>query len=317
MVYIYFIFIFFLVCYLSGFFENYQNVNLDYSIKDSESIIEFLTKDKSKSKLYSNAPQNYASFNNKKPFGKLLSDKVQFHYSFPLVNDRRVVFDCFLYPAEVSSQVDLFGLSNSLIIKNEKGFKLREGIHQGEFSQKMNQYCCYFNSFSDFGIDYKKLVFTYSEFTDKISRFIYKELVSINQDNYFNRVQAALNFVQFLPYGLPEFDTEDWYYFGISTPPESFILGYSDCDSKSIFFASILSHLIPTENILLVTCTVNSSNEASNGQHMMVAISDLGIEGESLTFKGKKYLLLETTSPIIIGQFDWTSFKTNSIINLN
>jgi hypothetical protein len=50
---------------------------------------------------------------------------------------------------------------------------------------------------------------------------------------------------------------------------------------------------------------------------MMVAVSDLGIEGESLTFKDKKYLLLETTSPILIGQFDWTSFKANSIINLN
>ena len=316
MVFIYCIFIFILVCYLSGFFENYQNVNLGYSTEDSESIIEFLTKDKSKSKVYSNTPQNYASFSNKKPMGRLLSDKVQFHYSFPLVKDYRPVFDCFLYPTEISSQVDLFGLSNSLIIKSNNGFKLKEGIPKVEFSQKMNQYCCYFNSFSDFGIDYKKLVITYSTFTDEISKFIYKQLVSINQDNYFNRVQAALNFVQFLPYGLPEFDTEDWYYFGISTPPESFILGYSDCDSKSVFFASILSHLIPIENIILVTCTVNSGNEASNGEHMMVAISDLGIEGESLTYKGKKYLLLETTSPITIGQFDWTSFKANSIINL-
>jgi hypothetical protein len=142
-------------------------------------------------------------------------------------------------------------------------------------------------------------------------------LVSNNQDNYFNRVQASLNFVQFLPYGLPEFDTDEWYYFGISTPPESFILGYSDCDSKSVFFASILSQLIPIENIILVTCTVNSGNEASNGEHMMVAVSDLGIEGESLTFKDKKYLLLETTRPMLIGQFDWTSFKANSIVNLN
>jgi hypothetical protein len=317
MVFVYFIFIFIIVCYLSGFFENYQNVNLGYSTEDSESLIEFLTKDKSKSKIYSNTPQNYASFNNKKPIGKLMSDKVQFHYSFPLVNDRRVVYDSFLYPNEVSTQVDFFGLSNSLIEKNKNGFKLKEGIKSKELKLKMNQDCCFFNSFSDFGIDYKKLVISYSTFTFEISKFIYKELVSINQDNYFNRVQASLNFVQFLPYGLPEFDTDEWYYFGISTPPESFILGYSDCDSKSVFFASILSQLIPIENIILVTCTVNSGNEASNGEHMMVAVSDLGIEGESLTFKDKKYLLLETTSPILIGQFDWTSFKANSIINLN
>ncbi|WP_395802468.1 hypothetical protein [Daejeonella sp.] len=317
MIFFYLSLIVFLIFYLSGFFENYQNVDLGYSNKNSKTIIEFLTKHKSKTKIYSNAPQNYASFNNQKPIGKMLPDKVQFSYSFPLVKSHKVVFDCFLHPADVSSQVDLFGLSNSLIIKNKDGFKLRDGIHSDEFSLKMNQYCCFFKSFSDFGIDYKKLVFTYTSFTDKVSKFIYKELVSISQDNYFNRVQAALNFVQFLPYGLPEFDTNEWYYFGISTPPESFVLGYSDCDSKSIFFASILSQLIPAENIVLVSCTVNSGNESSNGEHMMAAVSDLGIEGESINFNGKKYLLLETTTPILIGQFDWTSFKANSIINLN
>jgi hypothetical protein len=317
MIFFYLSFIIFLIFYLSGFFENYQNVDLGYKKKNSETIIEFLTKYKEKTKIYSNTPKNYASFNNQKPSGKILVDKVQFSYSFPLVKSNKVVFDCFLYPSDVSSQVDLFGLSNSLIIKNKDGFKLRDDIHSNEFTLKMNQYCCFFNTVSDFGIDYKNLVFSYTSFTKKVSKFIYNELVSIGQDTYFNRVQAALNFVQFIPYGLPEFDSNEWYYFGISTPPESFVLGYSDCDSKSIFFASILAQLIPIENIVLVSCTVNSGNESSNGEHMMVAVTDLGIDGEFINFNNKRYLLLETTTPIVIGQFDWSSFKVNSIINLN
>jgi hypothetical protein len=317
MIFIYLIFIIILILYLSGFFENYQKVDLAYTTNNSEEIIDFLTKFKEKTKTYSNAPKNYASFNYQKPIGKILVDKVQLSYSFPLVKSHKVVFDCFLYPSDVSSQVDLFGLSNSLIVKNKDGFNLKDGIHEDEFSVKMNQFCCFFNSVSDFGIDYKKLVFSYTPFAEKVSKFIYSELVSIGQDNYFNRVQAALNFVQFLPYGLPEFDTNEWYYFGISTPPESFVLGYSDCDSKSVFFASILAQLIPIENIVLVSCTVNSGNESSNGEHMMVAITDLGIDGEFINFNDKRYLLLETTSPIVIGQFDWSSFKANAIINLN
>ena len=317
MIFFYLIFIIILILYLSGFFENYQKVDLAYTKNNAEEIIDFLTKYKEKTKIYSNAPKNFASFNYQKPIGNILVDKVQLSYSFPLVKSHKVIFDCFLYPADVSSQVDLFGLSNSLIVKNKDGFNLKDGIHEDEFSVKMNQYCCFFNSVSDFGIDYKKLVFSYTSFSKNISKFIYNELVSIGQDNYFNRVQAALNFVQFLPYGLPEFDTNEWYYFGISTPPESFVLGYSDCDSKSIFFASILAQLIPIENIVLVSCTVNSGNESSNGEHMMVAISDLGIDGECINFNDKRYLLLETTSPIVIGQFDWSSFKANAIINLN
>ena len=62
---------------------------------------------------------------------------------------------------------------------------------------------------------------------------------------------------------------------------------------------------------------VNSGNESSNGEHMMVAVTDLGIDGEFINFNNKRYLLLETTTPIVIGQFDWSSFKVNSIINLN
>ena len=316
MVFIYILFLIMVVVYLTGFLDAYKKVDLSYDVDNSNSIIEFLTKHKVKTKNYSRPPGNYATSNTCIPIGKIIDDKVQFKYEFPLVKSKTALFESFLYPQEISRQVDLFGVNHHLIVKNKDGFSLNGNVPQNEFFTKMNQNGWFFNSFSDYGVDYKQLVHNYKSFTKPISKLIYEELVAINEDNYFNRVQAALNFVQFLPYGLPEFDSNEWYYFGISTPPESFILGYSDCDSKSILFASIIADLIPIENIILINCTVNSGNKASNGEHMMVAISNLPITGESVSHNDKSYLLLETTAPIAIGQFDWTAFKCNAIIVL-
>jgi hypothetical protein len=49
---------------------------------------------------------------------------------------------------------------------------------------------------------------------------------------------------------------------------------------------------------------------------MMVAVSNIGISGQMINYKNQSYLLLETTSPIEIGKFDWETFKTNKIISL-
>jgi hypothetical protein len=125
-----------------------------------------------------------------------------------------------------------------------------------------------------------------------------------------------LNFVQFIPYGRPELDANGWYYHELGVPPETFIMGYGDCDSKSVFFASILVNLIPLQSIVLVSCLVKSQNDKTNGSHMMAAVSNLGISGESVTFENNEYLLLETTQPTAIGAFDWHSFQATSIIGL-
>lgn len=316
MVYFYIFSILLIVSYLSGFFDVYLNKSLGYDVKESNSIIEFLTKHKIKTKNYNILPSNYSSYNSYIPKGIIIGDKVQMKYEFPLVGNHKCLYDVFLYPDEISDYVDLFGLPRDLVIKKENGFGLNPNVNVNEFSNKMNQDGWFYNSHADYGADYKKIVLNYISFTTPIATQIYNSLLNLKEDNYYNRVQATLNFVQFLPYGLPEFDTDEWYYFGISTPPESFILGYSDCDSKSILFASILLHLIPIENIILVNCTVNSANEAFNGEHMMVAVSDLNINGESIIHNEKKYLLLETTSPIEIGKFEWTSFEQKNIIEL-
>ena len=278
-------------------------------------LIEFLTQHKTKGKEYSRIPKGFSSYN-KDLSGRIAKDTAYFRYEYPLIKKHTGVFETTLSPSEISKQVDYYGLQNYLILKSENGYKLNTSIPETNFALNMNKDGWYFNSYEDFGVDYKYLVQKYAEFSIRISQQIQKELIEKESDSYFNRVQAALNFVQFIPYGRPEFDTNDWYYHEIGVPPESFILGYGDCDSKSIFFASIIFNLIPRENIVLVSCLVKSENDQTNGAHMMVAVSDIGIDGEMVDFGEKEYLLLETTAPIEIGEFNWESFEATDIIGL-
>jgi hypothetical protein len=123
-----------------------------------------------------------------------------------------------------------------------------------------------------------------------------------------------LNFVQFIPYGQPNFDHQDFSYFGVSLPPESLVLNYSDCDSKSLLFATILSHLIDEKNIVLVLCNVTSKEDKPE-RHMMVGVKGLGISGgRTVVFNRSDFLLLETTQPSAIGSWDWKTFDLESVI---
>ncbi len=308
------IFILIVIAYLSGFFNQYKKPVLSYNTGNM-TLIEFLTQHKTKGKEYNRIPKGFSSYN-KDLSGRIVNDKAYFRYEYPLIKKLSGVFETTLVPTEISKQVDYYGLQNRLIIKSEAGYTLNTNNTASDFSLNMNKDGWYFNSFEDFGVDYKYLVNKYADFTIRISEQIQKDLLKNDSDSYFNRVQAALNFVQFIPYGRPEFDTNDWYYHEIGVPPESFILGYGDCDSKSIFFASILSNLIPRENVVLVRCLVKSENDRTNGAHMMAAVSDIGIEGEIVNLGTKTYLLLETTAPVEIGEFNWESFKATDIIGL-
>jgi hypothetical protein len=125
-----------------------------------------------------------------------------------------------------------------------------------------------------------------------------------NLDSYVNRIIAALNFVQFIPYGVPDFD-DKYVYFGLALPQESVAISFSDCDSKSTLLAGILKNLIDVENIILVTCMFDG------GAHMILGISDLPFEGPSVNYKGKDYFLVETTTPIPLEHHDTLAKYSN------
>jgi hypothetical protein len=294
------------VAYLSGYFSFEKQHEFNMDISGNMSHIEYLTQHISKSKNYNKIPDKFHSYD-KSVITRKVEQMVQVEYHFPLVNNHKHKIELSMDPESTSRQVDLYGLPSHAVVKSADGdsMKLNSSLGTEVLENTLKSGAWYLHQNGDFGVDYPKLAKSSQEFSKEIADSISNSLISKGLDSYFNRVQAALNFVQFIPYGLPEFDTRDWYYHGLSLPQESFVIGYADCDSKSLFMASILSNLVPAENFIMVTCMVKSKDDRRSGGHMMIGVSDLGIKGYSVEFKGKSYVLIETTVPSQMGQEYW------------
>ncbi len=302
-----------LVFYLAGFELQYKSGGASEYLPDKNlTLIEFLTQHKTKTKEYRRPPKEYGAYQHFIK-GTLEGNSASFVYEYPLIQKIKGRSHIIMEPVETSRQVDTYGLPMRLVKSNGDGFSIAPGVTKAEVDLHFNSNGWYYDTNNKMGVDYPKLIHQFDSLTGKIAADLKEQLSAHSKDSYFNRVQAALNFVQFIPYGQPNFDTADWYYHELSLPPESFVLGYADCDSKSLFFASILTHLIPKENIIIVHCMVKSSVSRTNGGHAMAAVSDLNISGESILHNGKSYLLLETTAPSAIGSFDWISFQLTEI----
>ncbi|MFM7681389.1 MAG: hypothetical protein ACKO7P_01400 [Bacteroidota bacterium] len=195
---------------------------------------------------------------------------------------------------------------------NNDYFKLQS--NDPDFLKKnMNKDGFYFNNFETkgFGINFDHVIVTSTELSSRIAAFIVDELNSKGQDGYVNRVRAALNFVQCIPYGVPTFDHEDYTYFGFSIPYESMAISYADCDSKSAFFAGILHHLIDPKNIILVSCVIEE------GGHMIAGVAGLPFTGQFINYQNKDYLLIETTVPIPLETQPSNKFKEVEVYRIN
>ena len=94
-------------------------------------------------------------------------------------------------------------------------------------------------------------------------------------------------------------------------------MNYSDCDSKSMLFGSILDHLLPAHSVILISCLVASNNTNNAGHHMMAGVKGMNIDGERITFEGEVYTLVETTAPSKIGAKSWDSIEINGIKRLS
>jgi hypothetical protein len=313
--YLLLLFIVLAIAYLSDFFYYYAKADFSYDQTNNIVLIEYLTKEKFKAKDYSKYPKGFSQYN-KKLTGKLIDDRAAFRYEYPLIDGHGGVFETTFLPTDISRQVDYYGLKDHLIHKSENGFSLRSDLSKSDYMANMNTDGWYFKSYSDFGVNYRELAYRFSSFTQPIAQKIYNDLHALGKDSYFNRVQATLNFVQFIPYGRPEYDAPGWYYHELAVPPECFIMGYGDCDTKSLFFVSILLHLIPPENMVLVNCVVDATSTSEGGNHCMAAVSNLGIHNENIIFENKKYVLIETTQPCQIGAANWKSFEAKEIIGL-
>lgn len=100
-------------------------------------------------------------------------------------------------------------------------------------------------------------------------------------------VRFLLAFVQDIPYGIPPDTVGKKMILGILTPPQVFVEGWGDCDTKSLLLATILAH---DTSIGLLLISVPG--------HMLVAIEGIPRPYQQIVrHRGKTYLLAEPTGP--------------------
>jgi hypothetical protein len=278
---------------------------------ENQRIIEHLTQHSSKSKNYRKTPKGYRS-HGYAVTGEISGDLAYLDYKFPLIDSAESHFKIKLNKHNVSSIVSEFGCkADCYRPKDEHNYEFATN-DEVYLKDNMNKDGFFFESFEEgkYGIDYNHTINISSELSIQIASFIKNELVKKGKDTYENRVRGALNFVQFIPYGIPDFDNEQDCYFGLALPHESLAISYSDCDSKSTLFASILRHLINPENIILVGCLIEE------GAHMIAGVTGFNFPGQYYHYMGKDFLLIETTSPIPLELQPSNRFQQIEIIPL-
>ncbi len=275
-------------------------------------IIEQLTLNASKPKNYRFPANEYASFGYAIN-GVITADKANFSYEFPFIDERNVTFKSEITTSQMSDVVSQFGAHSSCFAKVDAEHFGLQTTDEGFLKTNMNKDGFFFRSFEryEFGVDYNQIMQHSKEFSKQIGAFIIEQLGS--NDSYDNRVLAALNFVQYIPYGQPHFDAGEYTYFGVSVPHESFVISYSDCDSKSVMLCGILQELIVDahQNLIMVYCTVGEEH------HMIVGIHGLQIEGKTHEHNGRSYLLLETTTPLSLAEQQQINFENIHVFNLS
>lgn len=272
-------------------------------------IVEHLTQYASKKKNYRITPENYQS-HGYKVSGKIVGNDAYLDYTFPLIFNNESNFSIKLNAYNVSTVISQFGCEMSCFEATNKDQVLLKVDNINHLKEKMNKDGFYFHSLDKdgFGINYKHVIQISTDLTSQIASFLLNELNRHKKDSYENRIQAALNFVQFIPYGVPYFDSETHSYMGLAIPHESLAISYSDCDSKSTLFAGILHHLIAPENIILVSCLIEE------GAHMITGVAGLNYPGQYYNYNNKEFLLIETTVPIPLESQPSNKFKEINII---
>ena len=288
-IYFYIIILLLTVLVLNSNFSFGSNLSTSVSEKNLM-IVEHLTQHITRKKNYRKPPVNYAS-NGYLINGEIVGDAAYLEYKFPLIDSSESIFKIKLFSQNTSSIISQYGIGTDIVESN--GGQIRIVANdEAYFKRNMNKDGFYFNSLEDFGIDYNHVIKISHELGNPIAMFIKNELEKKGKDSYENRVRAALNFVQFIPYGIPEFDHENDVYWGLALPHESLAISYSDCDSKSVLLATILVNLLRPENIILVGCHMKDM-----GAHMIAGVAGFNYPGEYHHYSGKDFLLLETTTP--------------------
>jgi hypothetical protein len=262
--------------------EGAGSTNIPTSIQNNTFLIEHLTQHlQTFRKNYRNGPDKFTEFGYQVD-GSINANgqDVDLSYTYPILSGKSVTFSVCLNPTEVSQVIDGYGGTEDGSIL--KGIEIT--TNSGQATAETN---------------YPYVVDLSNQFTAKIAAHIVENLQQLGKDDYVSRVLAAKNFVQHLPYGIPKFEISPYQYIELALPYESFVLSYSDCDSKSVFMAAILKEMIDAENIILVSCQVSDPNiPGEMGGHMFIGVAGMPFRKSSTKeYNGKTYHFIETTTP--------------------
>ena len=160
-------------------------------------VVEHLSQYSSKPKNYRRSPENFQEFG----YGVkgIIEDQiVRLDYRFPLIDDKEVEFKIVLDARNTSSTISQFGGHNSCFapvdassfqLTTSKRDYLQDGLNKDGF---------YFKDFDDWGLDYNHVIDISEDLSIRIAHFIVSSLQDRGKDSYFNRVKAALSFVQYV-----------------------------------------------------------------------------------------------------------------------
>lgn len=273
-------------------------------------VIEHLTRLSSKPKNYRREPENFQEFGYEVK-GIIEDQMVRLNYRFPLIDDKEVEFKIALDARNTSSTINQFGGHISCFAPVDSSSVQLATSNRNYLKNGLNKDGFYFKDFDDWGLDYNHVINISEDLCMRVAHFIVASLQDRGEDSYYNRVKASLSFVQYIPYGVPNFDKGDFTYFGLALPHESIGISYSDCDSKSALMAGILKNMIATENIILIICTMDG------GGHMITGVAGLNVGGKTISYNNKEYTLLETTVPNPIGYDSGSEYSNLKIIPLS
>ena len=179
--------------------------------------------------------------------------------------------------------IDRMGIPYSMFDK----FKLtEENLHR---NKQILEEGLFKNVNNKLELDYDAVVSFYRPYCKGIANKLIQLLDAQGQDNTLNRIELTMKFIQDIPYAIPR-KNRNVYKNGCLSPMEVLIDGYGDCDSKTLLFVSILSHMIPAENILFI----------KGDNHVLTAVhydEKILKKTDFFRYNRQKYYICETAGP--------------------
>ncbi len=118
-----------------------------------------------------------------------------------------------------------------------------------------------------------------------------KELLTLGQNNQFNLqglIHLVMSYVQYIRYEIPPFAIGNRYIYGVWSPVETIVRGAGDCDTKAIFFSSVVNNYKGIKTII-----VTIPGHAFNG---MIGWHKRLPQDYVIKHKGLDVLLVDLTS---------------------